>query len=133
VATVVVPVSDQDAALDFYVGILGMRLVNDFAYPSGERWLEVSSAEGGANLCLVAARPERPAGIETGVVLFSTDLLADLDTLRAQDVATDDRPLPRARSCGGAALRWPGSRAVPACGIATATRSSSSPRPEPAS
>ena len=93
VATVVVPVSDQAAALDFYAGILGMRPVNDFAYPSGERWLEVSPAEGSANLCLVAARAERPAGIETGVVLFSSDLPADLASLRAQDVATDDRPL----------------------------------------
>ena len=77
VATVVVPVTDQDAALAFYVEALGMQKVNDFTYPTGERWLEVSPAKGSSNLCLVLARPERPAGIETGVVLVSADVLAD--------------------------------------------------------
>jgi catechol 2,3-dioxygenase-like lactoylglutathione lyase family enzyme len=93
VATVVVPVVDQERALAFYVERLGMRKVNDFAYPSGERWLEVSPAEGSSNLCLVLARPERPAGIETGVVLMSTDVLADHAALRAAGVEVDDAPL----------------------------------------
>jgi catechol 2,3-dioxygenase-like lactoylglutathione lyase family enzyme len=93
VATVVVPVADQDAALAFYVDRLGMRKVNDFRYGSGERWLEVSPAPGSANLTLVVARPERPAGIETGVVLMSTDVLADLAALRADGVDVDDAPL----------------------------------------
>lgn len=73
VATIVGPVMDQDAALAFYVEILGMQKVNDFTYPTGERWLEVLPAKASSNLCLVASRPERPAGIETGVVLFSAD------------------------------------------------------------
>jgi hypothetical protein len=38
----------------------------------------VSPAKGSANLCLVTSRAERPAGIETGVVLLSADVLADL-------------------------------------------------------
>ncbi len=36
VAAVVVPVKDQDAALGFYVGMLGMRKVSDFTYPTGD-------------------------------------------------------------------------------------------------
>ena len=75
VATIMVPVTDQDAALAFYVEILGMEKVNDFTYATGERWLEVSPVKGSSNLCLVNSRPERPAGIETGVVLFSTTSL----------------------------------------------------------
>jgi catechol 2,3-dioxygenase-like lactoylglutathione lyase family enzyme len=98
VATIVVPVTDQAAALAFYVEILGMRKVNDFMYPTGERWLEVSPAKGSSNLCLVVGRPERPAGIETGVVLFSSDVLADLAVLRAQGLVVDDHPLPKGRS-----------------------------------
>lgn len=94
VATVVVPVTDQNAALTFYVAGLGMTKVSDFTYATGERWLEVSPGEGSANLCLVLARPERPAGVETGVILMSTDVLADLATLRAQGVDTDEAPLP---------------------------------------
>lgn len=101
VATVVIGVSDQDAALAFYVGVLGMRKVNDFTYATGERWLEVSPADGSANLSLVLARPERPAGAETGVVLMSTDVLADLEVLR--EVAIDQAPLPE-----GEVVWWSG-------------------------
>jgi catechol 2,3-dioxygenase-like lactoylglutathione lyase family enzyme len=103
VATIVVPVTDQDAALDFYVETLGMEKVNDFTYPTGERWLEVSSAEGSSNLCLVRSGPERPAGIETGVVLFSADVLADLAAFRAQGLDVDERPLPE-----GEVVWWSG-------------------------
>jgi catechol 2,3-dioxygenase-like lactoylglutathione lyase family enzyme len=114
VATVVVPVTDQDDALAFYVGILGMRKVSDFTYPSGERWLEVSPAEGSSNLCLVIARPERPAGIETGVVLFSADVLADLAALHAQGIDVDERPLPE-----GEVVWWSG---APLAGVPTQFR-----------
>ena len=103
VATVVVPVTDQDQALDFYVGILGMRNVSDFTYESGERWLEVAPLESSANLSLIVARPERPAGVETGVALISADVLADLATLRAQGVEVDEAPLPE-----GQVVWWSG-------------------------
>ncbi len=93
VATITIPVMDQGVALTFYVDVLGMQKVNDFTYPTGERWLEVSPASGSSNLCLVVARPERPAGIETGVVLFSTDVVADLATFRAQGLNVDEQLL----------------------------------------
>ena len=93
VATVVVPVSDHDAALDFYVGKLGMTKVSDFVYATGERWVEVSPKEGSANLCLVIGRPERPSGIETGVVLMSTDVRSDLASLHDRGVDADETPL----------------------------------------
>jgi hypothetical protein len=70
-----------------------MEKVNDFTYPTGERWLEVSPTEGSANLCLVLSRPERPVGIETGVVLFSADVLGDLAAFRAQGLEVDEEPL----------------------------------------
>ena len=114
VATIVVPVSDQAAALGFYVEALGMAKVSDFTYPTGERWLEVSPAEGSANLCLVLSRPERPAGIETGVVLHSSDVLADSAALRAQGVDVDERPLPE-----GDVNWWSG---APLAGVPTQVR-----------
>jgi catechol 2,3-dioxygenase-like lactoylglutathione lyase family enzyme len=97
VATIMVPVMNQDTALAFYSGILGMEKVNDFTYPSGERWLEVSPAKGSSNLCLVVSRPERPAGIETGIVLSSTDILADLAAFRTQGLDVDKEPLPESQ------------------------------------
>ena len=42
------------------------------------------------NFC---ARPERPAGVETGVVLLSTDPAGDLAALQAAGVDCDAEPL----------------------------------------
>jgi catechol 2,3-dioxygenase-like lactoylglutathione lyase family enzyme len=103
VGTIVLPVADQEAALAFYVGVLGMRKVNDFTYPSGERWLEVSPAEGSANLCLVAGGRDRPAGVETGIVLLSTDVRGDLAALRDRGVDVDADLLAQ-----GAVTMWSG-------------------------
>lgn len=103
VGTVVLPVSDQERALAFYGGTLGFATVNDFRYPSGEWWLEVRPPGGGSNLCLVAERPERPAGIETGIVLLSTDVSGDLAALQAAGVDTDPAPLTE-----GEVVHWSG-------------------------
>jgi catechol 2,3-dioxygenase-like lactoylglutathione lyase family enzyme len=83
-ATVVVPVSDQERALRFYCDVLGFENANDFSYATGERWLEVAPPGGGTRLTL--ARSERPAGIETGVIFSSSDVLADCEALGGQIV-----------------------------------------------
>lgn len=93
VGPIVVPVADHEAALAFYTDVLGMEKTNDATYETGQRWLEVSPDPGRTSLCLVLARPERPAGIETGVILMSTDVLSDLGALRDAGVRTDDEPL----------------------------------------
>lgn len=67
-----------------------MTKVSDFTYSTGERWLEVSPGEGSANICLVAARAERPVGVETGIVLLSADISGDHFALRARGVDVDD-------------------------------------------
>ncbi len=41
VATVIVPVADQDRALEFYVETLGFEKRMDMPYGDGNRWLEV--------------------------------------------------------------------------------------------
>jgi catechol 2,3-dioxygenase-like lactoylglutathione lyase family enzyme len=93
ITTVVVPVGDQETALAFYVERLGLEKVADFTYDTGERWLEVAPAGSINSLLLAKARPERPAGIETGIVLSSQDVRGDLDVLRAAGVRTDPEPL----------------------------------------
>lgn len=114
VATVVVPVRDQDAALDFYVGQLGMTKVSDFTYETGERWVEVSPMTESANLSLVIGRPERPPGIETGVILMSTDVRSDLASLHDRGVEADDAPLTE-----GEVVWWSG---APLAGVPTQFR-----------
>jgi len=41
VANVAVPVTDQDRALDFYVGTLGFEKRMDAEFAPGQRWIEV--------------------------------------------------------------------------------------------
>ena len=105
-STVVVPVADQQRALAFYVEVLGLEVISDFAYPTGERWLEVAPPSRSISLTLAAARPERPAGIETGVILATSDLAADLALLAERGADVDPAPLPagEVRFWAGAAL-----------------------------
>lgn len=65
--TVIVP--DYDAAIEFFCGVLGCRLVEDTPVASGKRWVVVAPGEGGAQiLCAKAATPAQAAriGDQTG-------------------------------------------------------------------
>jgi phenylalanyl-tRNA synthetase alpha subunit len=44
VATVIVPVTDQDRALEFYLDKLGFEKRTDTPYGKGERWIEILGA-----------------------------------------------------------------------------------------
>ena len=56
VGTVIVPVSDQDRALEFYVGTLGFEVRIDGAFGDGGRWLEVAPPGAATTLALVPGR-----------------------------------------------------------------------------
>jgi catechol 2,3-dioxygenase-like lactoylglutathione lyase family enzyme len=77
-ATVVVPVRDQDRAREFYTGVLGFETRLDFTYDTGERWLEVVAPGAQTSLTLVAS--DAP-GIETRVILLTTDIEGDREEL----------------------------------------------------
>lgn len=49
-------VSDQDAAIDFYIGKLGFQLLTDIGGEDGYRWVEV--APFGAETGIILARPD---------------------------------------------------------------------------
>jgi lactoylglutathione lyase len=90
VHTVGVPVTDQDRALQFYVGTLGFESRLDVTIGEGRRWIEVAPLVGTATIALVAATPGIPAGVETGIRLTSADVAADHAVLRAEGVDVDD-------------------------------------------
>ena len=124
VGPVFVPVSDQDAALDFYVNTLGFEQRVDFAYADGERWVEVGPPGVSTHLTLAQARERRPAGIETGIVLGTGDVEAAHAGLKA--TGRDGRgDLPRGRPGRrvGRARSRPGSRRCSCSATPTATRS----------
>src|SRR5271167_4977450 len=45
ITTVIIPVSDQDRALEFYVGTLGLAKRVDLPFGKGYRWVEVGPAD----------------------------------------------------------------------------------------
>jgi lactoylglutathione lyase len=94
--TVGVPVHDQDRALEFYTVVLGMTTALNVELGQGRRWIEVAPAGGGTTIALVGAKPDAPAGGETGIRLCTPDADALHGHLVASGVSVDD------------VLRWPG-------------------------
>jgi catechol 2,3-dioxygenase-like lactoylglutathione lyase family enzyme len=90
VGTVMVPVSDQDRALDFYVGTLGFEKRTDSPYGDGERWVDVAPPGATTTIALVPPREGDPVGIETRIGLTTEDIDADHAHLRACGVDADD-------------------------------------------
>lgn len=97
VRTIGVPVTDQDRALDFYVGRLGLHKRIDMPLQEfGARWIEVASTGSEVSLALVPARDEVPSGVDTGIRLTSPDAAAAHAALSDAGVTV------------GELLRWPG-------------------------
>ncbi len=91
VGRVMVPVSDQDAAIGFYTTTLGFSLAADVPFGDGDRWVEVVPPGGGTSLALVPPRGDYVVGRVTGVALESTDPLADHAELKHSGVDVDDQ------------------------------------------
>jgi len=73
IGTVIVPVSDQDAALDFYVGTLGFEKRLDGAFGDGGRWIEVAPPAGQTTIALVLSPQTGAAGIEVSLATGDAD------------------------------------------------------------
>jgi lactoylglutathione lyase len=97
VRTIGVPVTDQDRALDFYTGRLGLQKRVDLPLEQlGGRWIEVGSSGSEVSLALVPAREGTPSGVDTGIRLTSADAAAAHAALAEAGVEIGDL------------LQWPG-------------------------
>ncbi len=91
VGTVIVPVSDQDRAGEFYLDKLGFEQRADIPFgKGGERWLEVAPPGGTTTIALIPPREGEPTGIDTHVAFTSADIDADHATLRDRGVEVDE-------------------------------------------
>lgn len=90
IGRVIVAVSDQDQAIDFYTDRLGFSLVADVPFGDGGRWVEVAPPGGGAAIALTPPQGEYQPGRMTGIALTSLDPRADYDELKANGVDVDD-------------------------------------------
>ena len=73
VATVMVPVADQDKAIEFYVEKLGFEKRADVPFGDGNRWVEVAPAGGATTVALVQPMEGQETGIESRVA-FETPI-----------------------------------------------------------
>jgi catechol 2,3-dioxygenase-like lactoylglutathione lyase family enzyme len=86
---VMVPVSDQDAAIAFYTTNLGFSVVADVPFADGERWVEVAPPAGGPALALVPPQGRFQPERMTGIALQSPDPRADHAELKGKGVDVD--------------------------------------------
>jgi lactoylglutathione lyase len=94
--TIGVPVSDQDKALAFYTGTLGLRVRLDVPMGGGGRWIEVGPEGAGPSVALIRASDAAPAGTETGIRFVT----GSADAFHAHLTEAGAEP--------GEVLRWPG-------------------------
>jgi len=94
--TVGVPVTDQDRALDFYAGTLGLETRMNVPAGDGKRWIEVAPPGAVTTIALVAEKANQPTGRDTGIRLAAVDADAKHADLLARGVDADE------------VLRWPG-------------------------
>jgi catechol 2,3-dioxygenase-like lactoylglutathione lyase family enzyme len=90
VGVVVVPVSDQERAIEFYVETLGFEKRTDVPFGNGYRWVEVAPAGGETTIAIVPPPPGKPSGnIETGIGLHTQDIERDYAEMKAAGVDVD--------------------------------------------
>ena len=88
--TVIVPVSDQDRALEFYVDALGFEKRADMPFGRGDRWLEVGPAGAATTVALIPPREGQPTGVDTRIAFSTVDIDADHASLKARGVDVDE-------------------------------------------
>jgi catechol 2,3-dioxygenase-like lactoylglutathione lyase family enzyme len=90
IATVVIPVSDQDRMIQFYVETLGFDKRIDVPFGNEYRWVEVAPGDAVTTIALAPPPEGRPTGNrETGISLHSDDIDAFHAELQAKGVDVD--------------------------------------------
>jgi catechol 2,3-dioxygenase-like lactoylglutathione lyase family enzyme len=90
IGTVIVPVTDQEKALEFYVEKLGFEKRSDMPFGHGDRWIEVAPA--GADTTIAIPKPpegRQAGGAQTGIALQTDDIDAVHAELKQRGVDVD--------------------------------------------
>jgi catechol 2,3-dioxygenase-like lactoylglutathione lyase family enzyme len=91
VATVIIPVADQDRQIDFYVEKLGLEKRVDVPFGDKYRWVEVGPAGADTTIALAPPPPHKPetGNRETGISLYAGDIDGYHAQLKAGGVDVD--------------------------------------------
>lgn len=90
IGRVLVPVADQDEAIEFYTKTLGFSVVADIPFGEGFRWVEVAPPGGGTTVSLAPPQGAFTPGRMTGIALQSSDPRADHAELKERGVDVDE-------------------------------------------
>jgi catechol 2,3-dioxygenase-like lactoylglutathione lyase family enzyme len=82
-STVAIPVTDQDRSKSLFEG-LGFECSFDAELQEGFRWIELVLPGAATSVALVAAGPNLPAGVDTGIRLLASDARAARASLLGQ-------------------------------------------------
>jgi catechol 2,3-dioxygenase-like lactoylglutathione lyase family enzyme len=90
IATVIIPVTDQESMIEFYVEKLGFDKRMDIPFGGAYRWVEVAPGDAVTTIALAPPPPGTSAGArETGISLFAEDIDAYHAQLKAAGVDVD--------------------------------------------
>ena len=93
IQSISIGVSDQDRALEFYVGVLGMEKRQDQQFGAEMRWLTVAPVGSVTEIVLTHgyAMDER-VGTFSGIVLGTDDIQATFEAWKAKGVQFTEEP-----------------------------------------
>jgi catechol 2,3-dioxygenase-like lactoylglutathione lyase family enzyme len=75
IATVIIPVSDQDQQIEFYVDKLGFEKRVDIPFGGKYRWVEVAAGDAETTIALAPPPDDGSSGNrETGISLYAEDI-----------------------------------------------------------
>jgi len=88
--TVVIPVAEQERAIEFYTGTLGFEKRTDVPFGNGYRWVEVAPGDAETTIALAPPPEGSPTGNrQTGIGLQTDDIDAFHAELKAAGVDVD--------------------------------------------
>ncbi len=86
---VMIPSTDQDRSIEFYVKELGFEKRTDVAFGEHYRWVEVYPPSGTTGIALAPPRDGDPTGVQTGISLATSDIDATHSELQSRSVDVD--------------------------------------------
>jgi len=89
IGLVIVPATDQDRSIQFYVDALGFEKRTDIPFGGSYRWVEVYPPSGTTGIALAPPRETDPVGVQTGISLSTDDIDATHAHLRSAGADVD--------------------------------------------
>ncbi|HEX4344792.1 MAG TPA: VOC family protein [Solirubrobacteraceae bacterium] len=89
ISLVIIPSTDQDASIAFYVDKLGFEKRTDVPFGGDYRWVEVYPPTGTTGIALAPPRENDPTAVSTGISLATDDIDATYAHMQAAGIDVD--------------------------------------------